>query len=55
MNSRRNAAAARIAYLRVAMFHGPMELCVALLFMLEGRAALTGARPDPAAPVESRA
>ena len=35
-------AIARNAYLRLALFHGPMELAVALLWMLEGRAAIVG-------------
>jgi len=35
-------AIARNAYLQLALFHGPMELAVALLWMLEGRAAIVG-------------
>ena len=35
-------ASARIAYLRLALFHGPMELAVALLWILEGRSAIVG-------------
>lgn len=33
-------ALARSAYLRLALFHGPMELAAALLWLLEGRAAI---------------
>lgn len=35
-------ALARSAYLRLALFHGPMELAVILLWLLEGRAAIAG-------------
>lgn len=35
-------AVARNAYLQLALFHGPMELAVALLWTLEGRAAIVG-------------
>ena len=35
-------ALARIAYLRLALFHGPMELAVILLWLLEGRPAIAG-------------
>ncbi|MDS4040717.1 MAG: hypothetical protein RKP20_06020 [Candidatus Competibacter sp.] len=33
-------ALARSAYLRLALFHGPVELAVVLLWLLEGRAAI---------------
>lgn len=39
---RAGAALARSAYLRLALFHGSMELAVILLWLLEGRAAIAG-------------